>query len=94
MATSTLTSKGQITVPKAIRDHLTLEAGDRVDFVIREDGTVEVKGLDRPVDELYGFLHRPGVAAVSVEQIDAAIAGGRAADDDRIRGERTRKEGQ
>ena len=92
MATSTLTSKGQITVPKAIRDHLSLEAGDRVDFMINEDGTVEVRTLERPIDELYGFLHRPGVAAVSLEQIDAAVAEGRVADDERIRDERMRED--
>jgi len=92
MATSKLTSKGQITVPKAIRDHLSLEAGDRVDFMINEDGTVEVRALERPIDELYGFLHRPGVAAVSLEQIDEAVAEGRAADDERIRDERMRED--
>ncbi len=85
MATSTLTSKGQITVPKAIRDHLSIETGDRVDFMITEDGTVEVRVLERPLDELYGFLHRPGVAVVSLEQIDEAIGEGRGTDDERIR---------
>ena len=92
MATSTLTSKGQITVPKAIRDHLSLEAGDRVDFMINEDGTVEVRALERPIDELYGFLRRPGAAAVSLEQIDEAVAEGRAVDDERIRDESMRED--
>ena len=94
MATSKLTIKGQITVPKKIRDHLSLEAGDRVDFLIKEDGSVEVRALERPIDELYGFLHRPGVAAASLEQIDEALAEGRAADDDRMRGEPGREDGQ
>ena len=92
MATSTLTSKGQITVPKAIRDHLSLEAGDRVDFMINEDGTVEVRALERPIDELYGFLRQPGVAAGSLEQIDEAVAEGRAVDDERIRDESMRED--
>ena len=40
MPSATLTSKGQITLPKAIRDLLRLSAGDRVDFIVRDDATV------------------------------------------------------
>ncbi len=40
MATATITSKGQTTIPKAIREHLKLKTGDRLDFVIGDDGRV------------------------------------------------------
>ena len=37
---STLTSKGQTTVPKAIRESLRLKSGDRITFTLMPDGTV------------------------------------------------------
>jgi len=43
MATSTLTSKGQITLPKQIRQRLNVAAGDRIDFVVEENGEVVVR---------------------------------------------------
>ena len=40
--TSTVTSKGQITLPAEIRKRLNLQPGDKLDFIVREDGTIEV----------------------------------------------------
>lgn len=40
---ATITSKGQVTIPKEIRDRLGLEAGQEVEFVLADDGTVEVR---------------------------------------------------
>lgn len=40
MSTSTLTSKGQITLPKEVRAHLGVAEGDRLDFIIGVDGSV------------------------------------------------------
>ena len=74
MPEATLTSKGQVTIPKAVRDHLNLDTGARVDFVIEDDGTVVLRPVTRHVRELAGFLYRPGQPAVSVEQMDEAIA--------------------
>ena len=73
MPRATLTSKGQVTVPKAIRDLLRLGTGDRVDFVVREDGTVVLRPATVHVRELRGFLHRKGIKALSVEQMNAII---------------------
>src|SRR5258708_28386292 len=56
---STLTIKGQATLPKAVRDHLRLRPGDRVKFFIHSDGTVLM--LPKvPVGTLRGMLHRRG----------------------------------
>lgn len=74
MPRSTLTSKGQITVPKKVREHLHLSKGDRVDFVIEEDGTVRVEPARLSLRELEGALARPGRAPVSLEEMDAAVA--------------------
>ena len=74
MPTATLTTKGQITIPKEVRDHLGVETGDRLSFVVQEDGTVIVKPITRHVRELGGLLRRPGQRIVSVDEMDQAIA--------------------
>ncbi len=45
---TTITTKGQVTIPKAIREHLGLEAGDLVDFAFAEDGSVRVAPVKKP----------------------------------------------
>jgi len=73
MPTATLTSKGQITLPKAIRDLLRLEAGDRVDFVVKDDGTVLLRPATVDVRELKGLFHRKGIKPLSVEAMNAIV---------------------
>jgi antitoxin PrlF len=75
MPTTTITSKGQVTVPKRIRDFLKVKAGDRLDFVIDDDGRVLVRPGTVGVDELKGLLHRPGRRPVTLSQMQAAIVG-------------------
>lgn len=74
MANSTLTSKGQTTIPKAIRDHLGVTEGDRLDFVVQPDGRVVIEPAFLGVVRLKGLLaggKRRKV--VSVEAMHAAI---------------------
>ncbi len=71
MTTATLTSKGQTTIPKDIRLHLGLRAGDRIDFVVVGDDVV-LRPATRSVTDLKGFLPKPG-KSVSVEAMDVAI---------------------
>ena len=54
----TLTSKGQTTIPKPIRDHLGLQAGDQLDFVIEPDGRVTLRPATSDVMDLAGLLRR------------------------------------
>jgi AbrB family looped-hinge helix DNA binding protein len=70
---STLTSKGQTTIPKPVRDHLRLQSGDQIDFVIREDGTVVVRAATLHVRELKGILRRKDAKPVSVDAMNDAI---------------------
>lgn len=74
MPTATLTTKGQITIPKSVRDHLGVDTGDRLSFAVQEDGSVVITPITRHVHELAGMLHRPGRRPVSVERMDEAIA--------------------
>ena len=72
MSTSTLTSKGQTTIPKDVRKRLNLHPGDRLEFVIDEDGRVLVLPASIDASELAGMLKAPA-RAVSVEDMNRAI---------------------
>lgn len=72
MSTSTLTSKGQTTIPKDVRKRLNLHPGDRLEFVIDEDGRVLVLPASIDVTELAGMLKSPA-RPVSVEDMNRAI---------------------
>jgi len=57
---STISSKGQITVPVAVRDRIGLRAGTTVRFELRPDGVLLKKGAgaEHPVDQVFGILER------------------------------------
>ena len=74
MSTATLTSKGQVTVPKPIREQLRLKTGDRLDFVLESDGRVVIEPAGSDIRSLRGLLRRPDRPAVSVREMDAGIA--------------------
>lgn len=70
MATATMTSKGQLTVPKEIRDRLDLQPGDKVELVPSGDLTVTMRKRRRlRLDEVLGSLPTNGVTA-TLEQIE------------------------
>ncbi|MGH7343157.1 MAG: AbrB/MazE/SpoVT family DNA-binding domain-containing protein [Candidatus Rokuibacteriota bacterium] len=73
MPTSTITSKGQITIPKAVRERLDWRTGDRLDFTVEASGRVIVELATGDIRELRGLLHRPGRKAVSVEEMNETI---------------------
>lgn len=73
MAVAKLTSKGQTVIPKKIREYMRLQPGDRVDFVIDEEGRVVVKPLDSDVQELKGLLREPGRKSVSLQKMSSDI---------------------
>ena len=72
---ATLTSKGQVTIPKAVRDALHLRTGDRLDFILEADGTVRVMPITGSVKRLKGMLPKPP-RALTLGEMDDAIAKG------------------
>ena len=52
MTFATITSKGQTTIPKSVRDEAGLRAGDRIHFAVLADGTIIVRPKTRSVREL------------------------------------------
>ncbi|MEH6459549.1 AbrB/MazE/SpoVT family DNA-binding domain-containing protein [Chitinimonas sp. JJ19] len=73
MATATLTTKGQVTIPAAVRGALGLHAGDRVDFVELEKGQFAIVAATKSVGDLKGLLNKP-TKPVSIEDMNEAIA--------------------
>jgi AbrB family looped-hinge helix DNA binding protein len=71
MSVSTMTTKGQTTIPKDIRDGLGLKPRDQVHFTLLADGTVIMRAKKRSVSELYGALRKPGVKALKLAEMKA-----------------------
>lgn len=72
MSAATITSKGQITIPKDIRTLLDLNTGDKVSFVVDDRGLVNLVPVTRHVSVLKGIVSKPETA-VSIEDMKAAI---------------------
>lgn len=66
---ATLTSKGQTTIPKEIRDGLGMKAGDRITFTLMPDATVVMRLKNKSITELAGTLYKKGRKPVPVEQL-------------------------
>jgi AbrB family looped-hinge helix DNA binding protein len=76
MPTSSLTAKGQTTIPIEVRRRLGLRPGDRIDFVIRDDGLVVLRPATADVTELKGLLGRAGQKPLSVAEMNGAVRRG------------------
>ena len=69
---ATLTSKGQITLPKKVREKLRLKAGDKLEFLVHENGSVELFPVTSSLTKLKGMVPKPN-KPVSLEEMDKAI---------------------
>ncbi len=74
MLNSTITSKGQVTIPKKIREFLKVRESDKIVFTPIEDGKVLITTRQIPASTLFGMLkHRRQVRPVSLKEMDSAI---------------------
>ena len=75
----TITAKGQVTLRKAVLDHLGIKPGDKVGVALLPKGKVELTAASHGGDvrSLRGILRRPGQRAVSLPEMQRAIEGGR-----------------
>lgn len=71
---ATLTSKGQLTLPKEIRDRLNLDAGAILDFQIQADDTITARLVQPDGRRIRGLLKSPHATPPSVEQMDEAVS--------------------
>ena len=74
MVTATLTTKGQITIPKSVRDSLHLRSGDRIAFELHGGSEATMKPITKSVDEVYGKLHMPSQPARTVQEMNSIVA--------------------
>ncbi len=72
MSVSTMTVKGQTTIPIQIRAYLNLHPGDKLEFFIDEEGQVVLAPLTSDVKRLKGMLPRPK-KTVSIDKMNKAI---------------------
>jgi antitoxin PrlF len=79
MGKAKMTSKGQITVPKDVRLKLNLKPGDRVLFIVEDDGVVRLRAANKDISSLKGILPPPKRSA-TLEEIEEAIGRGAVAD--------------
>nr|VFJ75836.1 MAG: looped-hinge helix DNA binding domain-containing protein, AbrB family [Candidatus Kentron sp. FW] len=72
MLTAAVTSKGQITIPKSVRDALHLQVGDRVAFVVHGQGAL-LTPISKSVDEVFGMLKKPDIPPRTVQEMNEAV---------------------
>lgn len=70
MAKATVTSKGQITIPKSIRDQLRLHSGDKVDFYVSENGDAILRLVAKNAEDVFGLLSSPNRKSLSTREIN------------------------
>lgn len=74
METGTLSSKGQITIPKKIRDFLHVKTSEKLIFVPLEEGKVLITTEQKPASSIFGILkHKKKTQPASIEQMERAI---------------------
>ena len=74
MLNSSITSKGQVTIPKKIREFLNVKTSDKIVFTPIDDGKVLLTTKQVPASALFGILkHRRPNRPVSLKEMDSAI---------------------
>ena len=75
MHTAKITSKGQVTIPRQVREDMGVTSGDRLDFVRMEDGHYAVVPASHSIKSLKGIIPRPK-RPISLDDMQAAIGAG------------------
>ncbi len=73
MSLATMTSKGQVTIPKKIRDSLHLNSGDKIELELLSSGEAVLRPVRKSIDDVFASLKKSGQKAVSVDEMNAAL---------------------
>lgn len=74
MSAATLTSKGQTTIPKDIRDGLGIAPGDQLDFHLLSNGSATMRVRRGALNDFIGILRKPGQRPLSLKAMDDGIS--------------------
>jgi len=74
MPTTTITSKGQVTIPKKIRDKMNLQPGDLLSFEIENGNKITVRPEKQSSDQAFGILYSSEKESFSGEDMDSGVA--------------------
>ena len=66
---TTMSVKGQVTIPRDVRERLGLKAGDKIAWSLLSNGTIVARPKTRRVVDLVGMLTRPGQPGVTVDEM-------------------------
>ena len=83
IAVSRITSKGQVTIPEAIRRQVGLQAGEQIEWEVTEGGSIAVRKTGRSLEDLSKILPKPK-RALTIEEMEQAV-GKRLAGKHRVR---------
>jgi AbrB family looped-hinge helix DNA binding protein len=72
MSAATITSKGQITIPKDVRARLGLHSGDKISFIFEGDDRVSFIPVTKSVTSLKGIVTKPD-KPISIEDMAATV---------------------
>lgn len=74
MAIATITTKGQVTIPKAVRNSLKLNTGDKIEIILTEKREAIIRPVSKKVDDVFRKLHKPGRKTASLELMEKAVS--------------------
>ncbi len=73
MVLATLTTKGQVTIPKSIREALKLHTGDKIEIIATEKREAVIRPVSKKVDDIFCKLHKPDQKTISLEEVNDVI---------------------
>jgi len=74
MSTAMITTKGQVTIPKNVRDTLHVQMGDRIEFIQISEERYEIIAVTKNVEQLKGIVKSKNKKAVSIDEMNNALA--------------------
>lgn len=74
MSTAMLTTKGQVTIPKNVRDTMHIKMGDRIEFIRVSDDLYEIVAVTKDASLLKGIVKNNNKHAVSIDEMNSAIS--------------------
>jgi len=73
MAVAKITAKGQVTIPKAIRNGLKIDTGEKIEIILTKDREAIIRPISKKVDDIFGKLHKSGKPSVSIDAMEEAV---------------------